>query len=103
MQLGIVMTDDRFVFQVVGLLDAAHARGWQTVCFLTDTGVNVLGHEDCIERAKARPNMVSVCEHSVEKHAADTIDLKAHADFIVVGGQYQNAELARKCDKVLVF
>jgi peroxiredoxin family protein len=103
MQLGIVMTDESYVAQVVGLLDAAHARGWQTVCFLTDTGVNVLAHEDCIERAKARPNTVSLCEHSVQKHAADTIDLAAHADFVVVGGQYQNAELARKCDKVLVF
>jgi len=25
------------------------------------------------------------------------------ADVVIVGGQYQNAELARKCDKVLVF
>lgn len=103
MQLGIVMTDDRFVTQVVGLLDAAHARGWPTLCFLTDAGVKVLGHEDFIERAKAWPNMVSVCEHSIEKHAADTIDIQAHADFVIIGGQYQNAELARKCDKVLVF
>jgi hypothetical protein len=47
--------------------------------------------------------MVSVCEHSIEKHAADTIDIQAHADFVIIGGQYQNAELARKCDKVLVF
>lgn len=103
MQLGIVMTDERYLSQVVGLLDAAHARGWQTVCFLTDTGVNVLRHAECIERAKARPNSVTLCEHSVEKHAAGAIDLAALADFVVVGGQYQNAELARKCDKVLVF
>lgn len=103
MQLGIVVTDESYLQPVVGLLDAAHERGWLTACFLTDTGVNLLIHDDCIERARLRPNSVSLCEHSVQKHAAGTIDLKAHADFIVVGGQYQNAELARKCDKVLVF
>ena len=102
MQLGIVVTDEGYLPHAIGLLDAAHARGWQTLCFLTDTGVNLLAHDDCVERARSKPNMVSLCEHSAEKHAADRYDLQAHADFVIVGGQYQNAELVQKCDRVLV-
>ena len=103
MQLGIVMTDQQYLPQVVGLLDAARERGWPTVCFLTDTGVNALRDAGFIERARATPNSITLCEHSVEKHAAGSVDLSAHADYVVVGGQYQNAELAHTCDKVVVF
>ncbi|MCU0812387.1 MAG: hypothetical protein MUE59_15400 [Thiobacillaceae bacterium] len=102
MQLGIVITDEGYMHQAIGLLDAAHARGWHTLCFLTDTGVNLLAHDGCVERAKSKPNMVALCEHSAEKHAADLYDLQAHADYVIVGGQYQNAELVQKCDRVLV-
>jgi hypothetical protein len=103
MKMGIVVTDEIYLNPVVGLLDAAYARGWVTACFLTDSGVNLIKMDEFIERAKARPNTVSLCEHSVQKHAAESIDLTVIADFVVIGGQYQNAELARKCDQVLVF
>jgi len=103
MRLGVVVTDESFLLSAVGLLDAAHARGWETFVFLTHTGVNLLAHEHFVELARARPNSASLCEHSVGHHADDRFDLADHADVVIVGGQYQNAELARKCDKVLVF
>ena len=103
MRVGIVVTDQDFLAHAVGLLDAAAARGWETQCFLTDTGVNLLAEPAFVERARARPNSISLCELSVERYAAGRFDVHALADVVVVGGQYQDAELARKCDKVLVF
>lgn len=103
MRIGIVVTDQDFLAHAIGLLDAAWARGWETQCFLTDTGVNLLADPEFVERARARPNGISVCEHSVDRYVEGKFDLHAMADFVVIGGQYQNAELAHKCDKVLVF
>jgi len=103
MQLGIVITDESYLQVAVDLLDAAAARGWQSLCFLTDTGVNLLADAGFIERAKACPNSVSLCEHSAARYSGGRFDLKSLGDIVIVGGQYQDAELVRKCDKVLVF
>jgi hypothetical protein len=103
MRIGIVVTDQGFLAHAIGLLDAAAARGWDTLCFLTDSGVNLLADPAFVERVRARPNSVSLCEHSAERYAVGKFDVHALADVVVIGGQYQDAELARKCDKVLVF
>ena len=103
MQLGIVITDEGYLAVANALLDAAAARGWETQCFLTDSGVNLLADAGFIERAKACPNSVSLCEHSAERYSAGRFDLKLLGDIVIVGGQYQDAELVRRCDKVLVF
>jgi len=102
MQLGLVITDESYLTHANRLLDAAVARGWDPQCFLTDTGVNLLADAGFIGRARARPNSVSLCEHSAERYAEGRFDLNSLADFVIVGGQYQDAELVRKCDKVLV-
>lgn len=103
MQLGLVITDERFLVHANGLIDAALARGWDPQCFLTDSGVNLLADVGFVGRARARPNSVSLCEHSAGHYADGRFDLASLADFVVVGGQYQDAELVKKCDKVLVF
>jgi hypothetical protein len=103
MRLGIVVTDSAYLTDVVGVIDAARARGWLAECFLTDTGVMLLGDADFMARARVAPGSVAVCEHSVERYARARLDLAALAGDIVVGGQYQDAELARRCDTVLVF
>lgn len=103
MKLGIVVTDADYLPIATGLIDAARAREWETKCFLTDTGVMLLADAGFVERAQARPNSVALCEHSAKKYAGGAFDISALADRIVVGGQTQNAELARLCDKVLVF
>jgi hypothetical protein len=102
MRLGIVITDERFLAHANGLIDAALARGWDPQCFLTDTGVNLLADTGFVGRARARPDSVSLCEHSAEHYAQGRFDLHSLGDFVVVGGQYQDAELVKKCDRVLV-
>jgi len=103
MRLGIVITDESYLSVANSLLDAAGARGWEALCFLTDTGVNLLADGGFVERAKACPNSISLCEHSAARYGAGRFDLHALGDVVIVGGQYQDAELVRKCDQVLVF
>ncbi len=103
MRLGIVATDAAYAEQVSGLYAAARARGWEAECFLTDTGVLLLADDTFVDLARAHPGSVSVCEHSVERYAQGAYDIHALADQVIVGGQYQDAELVRRCDKVLVF
>lgn len=103
MRLGIVVTDAAYLAVATGLLDAARKRGWQVESFLTDTGVMLLADPGFLEQARAESGSVSVCEHSVERYARDLLNLADLADDIVVGGQYQDAQLVRRCDQVLVF
>jgi len=95
--LGIVATNASTEDHVVGLAYAAVARGWQCRCFLTDTGVRLLHSMPLLELARTRKLRVDVCKHSWELYGSG-----AAPDGVVMGGQFQNAELAHECDKVIV-
>jgi hypothetical protein len=103
MKLGIVVTDDAYLNTVNDLIDAIRGRGWEAECFLTDTGVMALADVGFVRRAKMVPGSVSVCEHSVELYGHGNIDLAALSVDIIVGGQYQDTEMVRRCQKTLVF
>lgn len=103
MRLGIVVTDERFASDVIGLLRAALARGWKSRCFLTDRGVLLLKSPGFIALVSEGKSSVAVCELSIERFAEPHLDIAAFKDRVVIGGQYQDAELVRHSDKVLVF
>lgn len=103
MELGMVVIDDRYAVPAMGLLQAAEERGWATRCFLTDRGTFLLGDPNfrqLLERGRTR---CYVCELSIERYASKGVSAAGLEDKLVVGGQYQNAELVHNCDQVLVF
>ncbi|MFA7633517.1 MAG: DsrE family protein [Thiohalomonadaceae bacterium] len=101
MRFGVVVTDDTYATQVIGILQAAVKRGWDLRCFLTDTGVRLLNNSQFTELALSGQVATALCELSVERY--EGIDLASIADKVVVGGQYQDAELVKNSDQVLVF
>ncbi|HNQ04504.1 MAG TPA: hypothetical protein PKH69_07810 [Thiobacillaceae bacterium] len=103
MRLGIVVTDAAWLTETMGLIDAVRDRGWEAECFLTDTGVMLLADPGFVRRAREGRAQVSVCEHSIAHYAEGKVDTAALAEHVVIGGQYQDAELVRRCDRVLVF
>lgn len=103
MQLGIVVIDDRCAPHAVGLLRAAQARDWRSRCFLTDRGVFLLMDPEFRKLLEEGKTHFSICELSIERYAADGVSVDGLEDKIVVGGQYQNAELVHNSDQVLVF
>lgn len=102
MNFGIVITDIKQSQPAIELIREALARTWPVRCFLTDDGVNLIKDADFIALAGNELAHFSICEHSVERCCKE-VDLNAISDVIIVGGQYQNAELVRNSDRVLVF
>jgi len=97
MQLGLVVVSDGAEAELLGLVLAATARGWSCRCFLTDRGVNLARSPELLALARSGKLRVDVCEHSWQ-HYGDG----SHPEGVNMGSQYQNAELAHLCDKVVV-
>ena len=97
MLLGIVASNESAEEHLVGLARAACARGWRCRCFLTDLGVRLLRSAPLLELANSGALNLSLCEHSWELFGSGQAPSGA-----VMASQYQNAELAHLCDKVIV-
>lgn len=97
MKIGLVATDERAGPQLLGLANAAATLGWPCRCFLTDSGVRLLNIEAL--RALMRDGTVRVeaCEH-----AWQALGLGPAPEGVKLRSQFQNAELARDCDRVVV-
>lgn len=98
MLLGLVAANDAEEQHVVGLTSAAVKRGWQVRCFLTDRGVKLSRSAALLELAGKGAIQLTVCEHSWKQYCAGEA-----APGVAMGSQYQNAELAHVCDRVIVF
>lgn len=96
MKLGLVASNENAESHLIGLARAAAARGWTCRGFLTDRGVLLLKSAPLIALVQSGALSLSVCEHSW-KLICDS----AVPDGVVMGGQFQNAELAHNCDRVI--
>ncbi|MBX3716174.1 MAG: hypothetical protein KF738_09265 [Burkholderiales bacterium] len=97
MRLGIVASHDSAGPQLEGLAAAAAARGWACRCFLTDSAVRLAASPRLGELARAGAIRLDVCEHSWSHFGGGPAPDGAN-----MGTQFQNAELARECDRLLV-
>ena len=102
MRLGLVVTDDRCGQYAFGLLDAAVVKGWSVRCFFSDRGVLVLGDQRLFQYMDNAQVMVSLCELSVERYPQVEVALRLLGDKVLIGGQYQDAELVRHSDRIIV-
>ena len=96
-RLGLVATHEGADREIVGLAQAAVGRGWPCRCFLTGAGVRLLRSVALLELARSGAIRLDVCEHSWELLGGGPLPAGATA-----GSQYQNAELAHLCDRVVV-
>lgn len=102
MRIGVVITDDKYINDAIGLLKTASSRGFETVCFLTDRGILLLNFDNFTDFVDKINCEVSVCEYSIDR-LGETKNIEKFKDKIVIGGQYQDAELVSRSDKVIVF
>jgi len=101
MKLGVVITDDAHGEVAIDLLQAAAEQNHELRCFLTDTGVHAVAEAGMQKLLKGDRLQLSVCEHSMERFAQEVPE--EVSERVVVGGQYQDAELAHWCDRVVVY
>lgn len=102
MHLGIVCTNENHGETVLGLLETASIRGWQLRCFLSDSGVMLVNEPGFIGFAETG-HWLALCEMSLERFHMSSVDVLTKIPSIIIGGQYQDAELVRNSDRVLVF
>lgn len=102
MRFGLVVTDDRYGDKAVDLLAQAQKRGWPCRCFLTDRGALLLGSPAFTGSAAVAATQMAVCELSIERYEEQGLRAADVAPEVVIGGQYQDAELVRNSDAVLV-
>lgn len=97
MRLGLVATREEAAAEAVGLAAHALARGWTCRCFLTDRGVRLL-LDPAFRALIGAPGLrIDVCEHSWERFGDGSTGPAG-----VMGGQYQNAELAHTSERIVV-
>lgn len=99
MKLGILVNTDRHLDTVVGITDAAIARGHEVIIFAMDAGTRLLTQPSytwlCI-----RPGVtMSFCDHSAQQLGVGTDGVRKE---IVSGSQYDNATMVHEADKVIV-
>lgn len=100
MKLGVVITEKELAGPAIDLLKAAAANN-ELRCFLTDSGVNALAEQGMRSLIASGALNMAVCELSMERfHQEAPADI---AEAVLVGGQYQDAELVHWCDRVVVF
>lgn len=102
MNLGIVVTSENHGDVALGLLEEAANRGWQLRCFLSDTGVKLVNDSRFVDFCKGE-HWVALCELSLERYHIETSKVQDLAPNIIIGGQYQDAELVKNSDRILVF
>lgn len=98
MKIGLVATDAGAAAHLLGLMRACVDRGWECRCFLTDSGTRLLQQGALLAMVRDGSVRVDVCEH-----AWSSLGLGPAPDGIKLRSQFQNAELARDCDRVVVF
>jgi len=103
MRLGVVVTDKAYGAAVIELIRAAHRRGWSIRCFLTDSGVRLLAEPEFRALAEDGTASTAACELSIERYGGDMPGLLNPRSQLIIGGQYQDAELVHQTDRVLVF
>ena len=103
MRLGVVITDAQYGGVATTFIEAAGRRGWDTRCFLTDTGVRAIEDAQFVAAVRAAGTNLALCELSAERYPGVDAAANAMGDAIIIGGQYQDAELVHNSDRVLVF
>ena len=99
MKLGIMVTTDRHLRQILGLTQAALAKGHAVVMFATDEGVKLLADHQFSSLSALPGVTMSFCEDSAQRHGGRPAGLP---EAIVSGSQFENAIMTSESDKVLI-
>ena len=98
MKLGIVITKDRHLAHVIGITQAANAKGHEVSIFAMDAGTLLLNKPEYRALCRLDNVVMSVCQHSASEQGVDTDGVSKE---IVLGSQFNNAMMNNESDKVI--
>jgi predicted peroxiredoxin len=98
-KLGILVNTARHLDDVIGLTEAAIAKGREVFIFAMDEGTRLLDDRRFASLACVAGVTMSVCEHSAK---SQHVNLEHLAPQIRCGSQLNNATMVHAADRVIV-
>ena len=98
MKLGIIITTDRHLDHIIGITQAANAKGHEVSIFAMDSGTRLLGKTEFTQLCTAKNVVMSLCQHSASEQGVNTDGVSKE---IVLGSQFNNAMMNTESDKVI--
>ena len=98
MKLGIIITTDRHLDHVIGITQAANAKGHEVSIFAMDSGTQLLEKAEFTQLCAVENVVMSLCQHSASEHGVNTEGVSKE---IVLGSQFNNAMMNTESDKVI--
>jgi len=98
MNLGILVTTDKNQGAVMGITDAALAKGHEVIIFCTDAGVNLVKDSSFTALSAKGGVTLGYCDHSGKAFGVVNDDVP---DAVTCGSQFDNATMFNKADKMI--
>lgn len=99
MKLGILVNTARHLDDVIGLTEAAIAKGLEVIIFAMDEGTRLLADRTFASLASIEGVTMSACEHSAK---ACNVSIERLPPQIRCGSQLNNAMMAHAADRVVI-
>ncbi len=99
MKLGILVNTDKHLAHILGLAAAATEKNYEVMIFAMDQGVRLLEDGAFTKLAGRQGVSVVVCDHSTKAQGVVT---EGMGGAIVMAGQFENAMMINKADKLIV-
>lgn len=98
-KLGILVSCDKHISHVVGLVAAASQSGTDVSIFCMDTGIYLVQKPEFKNLCQLDGVTISLCRHSAERLGIDLLPLSKD---IVCGSQFNNAIMNHESHRVIV-
>lgn len=98
MKLGILVTTDRHLDDVMGITDAAVQKGHEVIIFNMDEGTKLLGNEKFRQLCKKQGVRAAFCDHSAQHEKVSKEGIPAE---FVCGSQFNNAVMMHDADRMI--
>ena len=98
MKLGILVTTDKHLDDVIGIVSSAVAKGNEVEIFSMDSGGKLLEKSEFTDLSSKSGVSMAYCDHSAKGLGVNTDGVP---DAIVRGSQFNNANMMHDMDKVI--
>ena len=98
MKLGIVITTDKHLDQILGITRSALSKGHEVKIFNMDEGVKFLENTSFTALCKEKGITMCFCDYSTKTVEISTEGVPSE---IACGSQFDNANLNHDCDRVI--
>lgn len=99
MKLGILVSTDRHLTDLIGLVKAALSKKYEVDIFFMDNGIRLCSSPAIARLCGQKGITLSYCNYNAQKLFIDNDQLP---DNISCGSQYNNALMAHEADRVIV-